>query len=230
MNLLKVQNLVATITNSKSDTSLFIEADFEVTGRERIAILGRSGAGKSSLMDMVTGVKVLDSGSVILNNQNLLNTELSKRRIGVLFQDPLLFEGMTVWENASYALWRGQGVKKKLAREQVASVLKQAQLENLESARVETLSGGERQRVALIRALVLDPMLLILDEPFSALDPHSKEIVMHMVMDFHDKRQVPLLFVSHDEKDRQILATGCVDFEESWSGDRKKSIRKFFRR
>jgi len=173
------------------------------TRRSSLAIVGPSGAGKSTLLRILAGVERRVRGRLEVDGVTWLDSATGtmvppwKRRVGWVPQDALLFPHLTVRENLGYAGATAPSV------EEVAELLK---VESLLDRRPRRLSGGERQRVALGRALLAEPRLLILDEPFSALDRPLRLHVSRTVRAFTVERGIPLALVSHDEDDAKVLA------------------------
>ncbi len=198
------------------------EASFVCDVNERLVVWGRSGAGKSSLLRAISGLDPVLSGEIWLSGEELSTRPVERRRIGFLFQEPALFGALGVLENVGFGL-KAQGVRdwQPTARQWLMRV----GLGDRADASVHQLSGGERQRVALARTLCAKPKLLLLDEPFSALDSARKSEMMSLVMDLHEELAVPLLFVTHDEDEADFLGTARLDFSEH----APDGIRRFFR-
>jgi molybdate transport system ATP-binding protein len=186
-----------------------LEVAFE-TSDEIFAVLGESGCGKSLTLKCIAGIERPDSGRIVLDNQVLFDSEKNidlppqKRRVGYLFQHYALFPNMTVAENIGAALPKD---KRPAA---VARFLRDFSLEGLENQKPDTLSGGQQQRVALARMLAAEPRLILLDEPFSALD-HNLRMAMEMeILDIFAQYRTPMLFVSHNRDEVFSLAHRLV--------------------
>ena len=151
-----------------------LQADFSI-GNENLAVVGASGSGKSMLLKLIAGIETPDRGTITINDricfsQGKINLASQKRKVGYLFQDYALFPHLTLLENLSIVMEGNRREKK----EQAGHFLQRFHLEHVLDAYPETLSGGEKQRAALARMLCVDPQVLLLDEPFSALDTNLK--------------------------------------------------------
>ena len=164
-----------------------LQLDFELT-QPATAIFGPSGAGKTSLLDVLAGVRRVSSGRIELDGNDLTNMPTRLRRVGYVPQDLALFPHLSVRRNLLYGAESGR-------LEHVTSLL---EIESLLERSVADLSGGERQRVALGRALLASPRLLLLDEPLASLDTGLKRRVIPYLKRIRDEIRVPMLYVSHD--------------------------------
>ncbi len=169
------------------------------------ALLGPSGCGKSTTLAMVAGLMAPDTGEVLLNGRSLAALSPERRPVATVFQKPLLFPHLNVAENVRFGL-RMRRVPKRVARERVAEILDRVQLTGLASRRVGELSGGQEQRVSLARALVLDPQVLLLDEPFSQLDASLRAEMRRLVLQLHRESGTTTLFVTHDQAEAVDVA------------------------
>lgn len=163
-----------------------------------VALYGDSGAGKTSILRMLSGLMKVDQGIITVNEQNWLNTKKNidlkpqHRNVGFLFQDYALFPNMTVRENLLYALEKGQDSKI------VDDLISLIELKDLQNQKPENLSGGQKQRVALARTLVRKPKVLLLDEPFSALDLKMRVRLQDYLLRVHLQYHLTTIFVSHN--------------------------------
>jgi len=177
----------------------------EVAAGSLTALLGPSGCGKSTTLAMIGGLLDADSGDVRIDGQNILSTPAQRRPIGTVFQKPLLFPHLDVWHNVAFGL-RMRHVNRRQLRRRVDLALDQVQLTGLAHRRIGELSGGQEQRVSLARALVLEPSVLLLDEPFSQLDAALRAEMRSLVRQLHDLSDITTLFVTHDQGEAVDIA------------------------
>ncbi|MDG4828242.1 ABC transporter ATP-binding protein [Solwaraspora sp. WMMD1047] len=171
----------------------------------RTAILGPSGSGKSTLLAIVAGLTAPTGGDVRLANHSVLRQPPHDRDLGVVFQRPLLFPHLTVAENIAFGL-RMRGTDRAVIRRRVADLLDAVALPGYGARRSTELSGGQQQRVALARALAARPAVLLLDEPFSALDPQLRGDMRALLADLHRREGTTTLFVTHDRDEATDVA------------------------
>jgi thiamine transport system ATP-binding protein len=193
--------------------------DLHVGPAESVALLGPSGAGKSTLLRVVAGLVEPGSGSVLWDGVDLAGTPAHERRIGLVFQDAVLFPHRDVAGNVAYGLeaWRTPASVR--ARE-VDELLALVDLEGFGPRRVDSLSGGQAQRVALARALAPRPRLLLLDEPFGALDRELRDRLGADVRNLLRSLGIPALHVTHDEVEARLVADRVLRLEPSERGAR----------
>lgn len=175
--------------------------DLEVEPGAIHTVMGASGSGKSSLLAAICGTlppELHFTGSIVLAGRRIDGLPPERRRVGILFQDDLLFAHMTVAENLLFAVPSGPAADR---RDRVAAGLADLELSAFADANPATLSGGQRARVALMRALLAEPLALLLDEPFSRLDALLRVRVRQFVFDLVRKRRIPALMVTHDDAD-----------------------------
>jgi len=184
-----------------------LEADFTVEG-ERIGLFGPSGSGKSTLVGLVAGLQPPDHGVILLDGETLfdsrsrINIPVEYRRIGMVFQLPHLFPHLSVRKNLLYGYRRCAQEHRKITLENVVGVL---QIEHLLERGVRNLSGGERQRVAIGRAILSNPRLLVMDEPLSGLDDSLKFQIIPFLKSVSETFQIPYLFISHSLLEMRIM-------------------------
>src|ERR1700742_952999 len=174
-----------------------------------VALVGPSGSGKTTLLRILGGLEQADSGQVRFADMNWLSMPARERKAGFVFQQYALFRHMTVADNIGFGLSvrpRRERPSKSEIRDRVAELLKLVQLEGLEKRYPSQLSGGQRQRVALARALAIEPRMLLLDEPFGALDAKVRKELRVWLRHIHDKTGVTSIFVTHDQDEAFAVA------------------------
>lgn len=180
-----------------------------VDGGELVALLGPSGSGKTTLLRAIAGLEEVDAGEVFFGDINANQLTLRERRIGFVFQQYALFKHMTVMDNIAFGLRarpRASRPAKTVIRTRVLELLSLVQLDGLEARFPAQLSGGQRQRVALARALAIEPRVLLLDEPFGALDAKVRKDLRRWLRELHDRTGHTTLFVTHDQEEAFELA------------------------
>jgi sulfate transport system ATP-binding protein len=187
--------------------------DLDVASGELVALLGPSGSGKTSLLRIVAGLEVPDSGSVHFHGEDATHADVRERGVGFVFQHYALFGHMTIFENVAFGLRvRAKAVRPGDAqiRRRVLDLLRLVQLEPLAERHPHQLSGGQRQRVALARALAVEPKVLLLDEPFGALDAKVRKELRRWLRRLHDEVHVTSVFVTHDQEEALEVADRVV--------------------
>ncbi|MCB9992945.1 MAG: ATP-binding cassette domain-containing protein [Hyphomicrobiaceae bacterium] len=200
--------------------SLHGQSLFEVTTcvkpGEVLSIMGPSGSGKSTLINAIIGLLpsvFALTGRIELDGMSLIGLPVERRRVGVLFQDPLLFPHFSVGQNIAFGLPRS--IKGKARDEAVARLLSAVELEGFAERDPFTLSGGQKARVALLRVLAAEPCALLLDEPFSKLDPALRQSVRDLVFAETRRRELPVLMVTHDRDDAAAAGGGVLHLGEA---------------
>ena len=187
--------------------------DLTVPTGELVALLGPSGSGKTTLLRIIAGLEMPDRGRVLFNGEEATDRDVRDRNVGFVFQHYALFRHMTVFENIAFGLTvkpRKSRLKKPEIREKVFGLLKLIQLEQLSDRYPAQLSGGQRQRVALARALAVEPQVLLLDEPFGALDAKVRLELRRWLRRLHDEIHVTSVFVTHDQEEALEVADRIV--------------------
>lgn len=188
---------------------LLQDVNLQVAAGETVALLGPSGSGKSTLLNIVAGLQAPDAGSVWFDGQDITAMAPEHRRFALMFQDFALFPHLSVLDNVAFGLVE-QGLPRREARAQALQMLGVFGLTEQAQRRVWNLSGGEQQRVALARALITQPRVLLLDEPFSALDA---DLRVALRQEFRSRIQaagMATLLVTHDEAEARDLADRSV--------------------
>jgi sulfate transport system ATP-binding protein len=189
--------------------------DIQVAPGKLVALLGPSGSGKTSLLRIIAGLEQADPGSgrVLFHGDDVTDVPAGKRKVGFVFQHYALFRHMSVFENIAFGL-RVRGRKERPAETVIAGrvnhLLELVQLNGLGSRYPTQLSGGQRQRVALARALAVEPKVLLLDEPFGALDAKVRKELRRWLRRFHREIKLTTLFVTHDQEEALEIADEVV--------------------
>lgn len=204
--------------NKKLDHfSVDIEYGFE---KGVLVIQGESGAGKTTILDCICGLTKPDGGKISIGDQIVFDSGTGVdlparlRNIGYLFQNYALFPNMTVQQNITYGIKNKPEYKEKSKKEALLLysdyIMNTFGIAHLKKKHPNQISGGEKQRVALSRAIVTKPSLLLLDEPFSALDPQTKEIIYQEFASFKKKFQIPTILITHDTMESEMFADSCI--------------------
>jgi sulfate transport system ATP-binding protein len=191
--------------------------DLEIPSGELVALLGPSGSGKTTLLRIIAGLEFPDSGTVLFDGHDIGDRTARERRVGFVFQHYALFRHMTVFENIAFGLRvrpREFRPSRAQIRAKVHDLLKLIQLENLADRYPSQLSGGQRQRVALARALAVEPSVLLLDEPFGALDAKVRMELRRWLRQLHDEIHITSVFVTHDQEEALEVADRVVVMNE----------------
>lgn len=183
--------------------------NFGVEKGKLIGLLGPSGSGKTTILRMIAGLETPDSGDIIIDGVRVNDIAASKRGIGFVFQNYALFRYMTVYDNIAFGL-RVQKADKKNIDERVRELIKLIGLEGLEKRYPSQLSGGQRQRVAFARALAPNPQLLLLDEPFAAIDAKVRKELRSWLREMIEKLGVTSIFVTHDQDEAIEVADEII--------------------
>ena len=185
----------------------------DIPSGELVALLGPSGSGKTTLLRIIAGLEVPDSGSVLFHGEDATGTDVRDRQVGFVFQHYALFAHMTIFENVAFGLRvRPKATRPSEAeiRRKVTELLKMVQLDWIADRFPHQLSGGQRQRIALARALAVEPKVLLLDEPFGALDAKVRKELRRWLRRLHDEVHVTSVFVTHDQEEAMEVADRIV--------------------
>ncbi|AOK52693.1 sulfate ABC transporter ATP-binding protein [Burkholderia stagnalis] len=180
---------------------------------ELVALLGPSGCGKTTLLRVIAGLEHADAGQVVLQGQDVASVGARDRQVGFVFQHYALFRHMTVFENVAFGLRvkpRRERPSEAVIRDKVHELLKLVQLDWLAQRYPSELSGGQRQRIALARALAVEPKVLLLDEPFGALDAKVRKELRSWLRRLHDDLHISTIFVTHDQEEALEVADRIV--------------------
>ena len=191
--------------------------NLDIPSGELVALLGPSGSGKTSLLRIIAGLEVPDSGTVLFHGEDTTYTDVRERQVGLVFQHYALFAHMTIFENVAFGLRvRPKATRPPEAqiRAKVTDLLKLVQLDWIADRYPHQLSGGQRQRIALARALAVEPKVLLLDEPFGALDAKVRKELRRWLRRLHDEVHVTSVFVTHDQEEAMEVADRIVVMNE----------------
>ena len=189
------------------------DVSIEVPDGSLTALLGPSGSGKSTLLRAIAGLEDLDSGLVTINGENATAKPAQKRGVGFVFQHYAAFKHMTVYDNVAFGLKIRKWDKQKTSH-RVHELLELVQLDGLAGRFPSQLSGGQRQRMALARALAVEPKVLLLDEPFGALDAKVRKDLRTWLRNLHEEMHVTTIFVTHDQEEAMDVAGQLVVMNE----------------
>ncbi len=187
--------------------------NLNVDSGELVALLGPSGCGKTTLLRIIAGLESADSGSILFHGEDTTEQHVRERQVGFVFQHYALFRHMSVFENVAFGLRvrpRKQRPSEAEIRKKVKTLLELVQLDWLADRYPSQLSGGQRQRIALARALAVEPKLLLLDEPFGALDAKVRKDLRRWLRQLHDEIHVTSVFVTHDQEEALEVADRIV--------------------
>ncbi len=178
--------------------------DLKIEKGEFICFLGPSGCGKTTLLRIIAGLEIPDSGKIYLNQEEITNLDPSKRNLSMVFQSYALFPNMTVYENIEY------GLKKKIKNKndrnkKIIEVLKLVGLDHISFKYPDEMSGGQQQRVSIARAIALEPNILLLDEPLSALDAKVRETLRNEIKEIQQNLGITTIMVTHDQEEALVL-------------------------
>jgi sulfate/thiosulfate transport system ATP-binding protein len=180
-------------------------ANLEIGQGSLIALLGPSGSGKSTLLRLIAGLETPDEGRLWLSGKDATKQNVRERNIGFVFQNYALFKHLTIAQNIAFGL-EIRSISASKVKKKVAELLDLIQLSGLGDRYPAQLSGGQRQRVALARALAIEPKILLLDEPFGALDARVRRDLRSWLRQLHDRSHVTTVFVTHDRSDAMAVA------------------------
>jgi len=181
------------------------DISFRVDEGETLVILGPTGAGKTVLLELIAGFRSPKKGSMFINESEITHLPPEKREIGMLYQDYLLFPHLDVFDNIAYGL-KAKNLRSSEIGRRVQEIAERLGIHELLERRPKKLSGGEQQRVALARTLAIDPKILLLDEPFSAVDPNTRESLMRELRKILEEDSMPVVYVTHDQIEAMEMA------------------------
>ncbi len=189
------------------------DINLDIHSGELVALLGPSGCGKTTLLRIIAGLETPDSGSIVFHGEDVSRHDVRDRKVGFVFQHYALFRHMTVFDNVAFGLRmkpRGERPNETIIRQKVHELLDLVQLDWLADRYPEQLSGGQRQRIALARALAVEPKVLLLDEPFGALDAKVRKELRRWLARLHEDVHLTSVFVTHDQEEAMEVADRIV--------------------
>ncbi|MBG0847705.1 sulfate ABC transporter ATP-binding protein [Pseudomonas chengduensis] len=189
------------------------EINLNIQSGELVALLGPSGCGKTTLLRIIAGLETPDSGTIEFHGEDVSNHDVRDRNVGFVFQHYALFRHMTVFDNVAFGLRmkpKGQRPSEEVIKRKVHELLDLVQLDWLGDRYPEQLSGGQRQRIALARALAVEPRVLLLDEPFGALDAKVRKELRRWLARLHEDVHLTSVFVTHDQEEAMEVADRIV--------------------
>ncbi|TDS78216.1 sulfate ABC transporter ATP-binding protein [Comamonas sp. JUb58] len=206
---IEIQNISKSFGSFKALNNV----NLDIKSGELIALLGPSGCGKTTLLRIIAGLESADQGTIQFSGEDTTDVHVRNRNVGFVFQHYALFRHMTVFENVAFGLRikpRKERPSEAQIREKVMSLLKLVQLDWIADRYPSQLSGGQRQRIALARALAVEPKVLLLDEPFGALDAKVRKELRRWLRRLHDELHVTSIFVTHDQEEALEVADRVV--------------------
>lgn len=210
MSLIEVTNL----SKSFGETTALENISFEVEEGEFVSILGPSGSGKTTLLKIIAGFTDPDEGDIIFDGNSLINVPPENRELSLVFQRLALFPHMNVYENVAFGLKMKTDLSEDKIEEKVAEILEMVNLSEYENRNITSLSGGEQQRIALARALVVEPSLILFDEPLSDLDRQLRETMRREIKQIHEKLDVTSIYVTHNQREALTLSDRIMVLNE----------------
>src|SRR5213592_232311 len=204
---------VKNVTKRFGDFVALDDVSIDVPDGGLTALLGPSGSGKSTLLRVIAGLEQPDEGQVLISGEDNTSTRVQDRNVGFVFQHYAAFKHMTVYDNIAFGL-KIKGEGNGTIRERVKQLIDLVHLRGFEQRFPNQLSGGQRQRMALARALAVEPRVLLLDEPFGALDAKVREELRAWLRRLHDEVHVTTIFVTHDQEEAMDVAEQIVVMNE----------------
>lgn len=205
MSFLEIKGVNKSFGREDKKTTVLVDLNLFVEKGEQVAIMGKSGCGKTTLMNILAGIDTPDSGEYYLDGKQIKiknatqGAKFRRNRVGVVLQHFALINDMTVYENIEMGLWES-GLSRGEMKSQVTSMMKKLGLEKLNDKYPPTLSGGEKQRVAIGRALITKPILLLADEPTGSLDSGTEQVIIELLSELNRETKTTLILVTHDEE------------------------------
>ena len=199
--ILRVENL----SKKFKAKTVLEEVSFDVTRGEFLSLLGPSGCGKTTILRMLIGIEKPTSGRILKDGKDITDAAPKDRNIGIVFQNYSLFPNMDVYHNIAYALQSRKTEKEEIHRK-VREIIETVGLEEHIYKKPRQLSGGQKQRVAIARTLVLNPDIILFDEPMSALDAEIKVVLRQQLKEIQKKLKITMIYVTHDQEEAFALS------------------------
>ncbi|WP_331234182.1 ABC transporter ATP-binding protein [Natronorarus salvus] len=209
MPVLRVENL----NKNYGDVVAVKNASFEIEDGEFVSILGPSGSGKSTMLRMISGFETPTTGEIYINGENVVGTPAFERDTNMVFQNLALFPHLTVSENIQFGLKR-RGVEKQERNERTEQILEVVELRGYGDRDIDQLSGGEQQRIALARALVNEPSMILLDEPLASLDRKLRQHMKFELQRIQNETGITFLYVTHDQEVAMSISDRMIVLNE----------------
>ncbi len=212
--IVKIEN----VSKAYNKTPVIREMSLGIEKGERVVMLGPSGCGKTTLLRMIAGFIHPDKGRLIIDGQTVADNgkciiEPESRQVGMVFQDLALWPHMTSYKNIEFGL-KVKKIPKAEMRERIDTILEGVQMVQFTNAYPGELSGGQQQRIALARALVTCPKILLMDEPLSSLDTDLRQVLRREILRLQEELAITMIYVTHDREEAFFLATRIVVIEE----------------
>ena len=206
------------VSGSYGSNVVFSDLSFQIKSGDRVVIHGPSGCGKTTVLRLIAGFVVPVAGSIriddrIVAEDGRLVIKPQHRRLGMVFQDLALWPHLTVYQNLEFAL-KAENIKAATRRERIELMLTRVRLEGVENSYPGKLSGGQQQRVAVARALVAEPLALLMDEPLSNLDDELKEDLCNQILELHAQLGFTLVYVTHSKEEMRRMGAKLIHLRD----------------
>ncbi len=209
INILKINN----ISKSFDNENILNNVSLSLQKGKTLSLLGTSGSGKTTLLKIIAGLEHQDQGTILLNEIEISCYKPQDRQCVYLYQEALLFPHLNVFENIAFGL-RIRKVKEEVIQQKVDSILEMIDLKNHSLKMTSQLSGGQKQRISFARAMIIEPKILLLDEPFGALDSTTRKQMQLLFKELVHKMNITSLFVTHDLKEAIIMGDSIGKIEK----------------
>lgn len=204
-NIMKPKIIVKNLSKSFGSKKVLSDISFDIQNGEFLSVLGPSGCGKTTLMRILIGLEVPNSGNIYKDGEDITKLSPANRKMGIVFQNYALFENMSVLQNVSYALTHNKELKKNYTKEQARQValktLTDVGLSEHINKKPSALSGGQQQRVAIARTLAMNPEIILFDEPMSALDVETRLTLRSELKEIQKKFETTMFYITHDQEE-----------------------------